>query len=93
MNVEWTNKDVLTQSETTGQSKAILVINMPKSCADCRLSDFGRCWGTRSYIHMKSYDIPVDCPLKPLPKRKNEYTDIDAMGWNACIDDILGETE
>lgn len=47
--------------------KAVLVIDMPKSCADCELADFGRCWGTRSYIYMRFDDIPVACPLKPLP--------------------------
>ena len=48
--------------------KAILVVDMPKSCADCKLADFGRCWGTYSYVHMRSDDIPVGCPLKPIPK-------------------------
>lgn len=26
--------------------------------------------------------------LKPMPKRKNEYTDIDAIGWNKCLEEI-----
>lgn len=32
--------------------------------------------------------------LRPLPQRKLEWNwGSDARGWNACIDEILGETE
>ena len=42
---------------------------------------------------------PSWCPLKPMPDRKEEgypnddYTIGKADGWNACIYEILGETE
>ena len=50
--------------------KAILVIEeMPESCGKCRLADFGKCWGSTSYIHMSTNDIPKECPLKPLPTK------------------------
>lgn len=77
--------------------KAILIVDMPKSCADCKLSDFGRCWGTYSYVHMRSDDIPVNCPLKPMPsKRKNPITKTfgtpfnkgQVKGWNECLEEI-----
>ena len=70
--------------------KAILVIDMPEACADgcpvmCR---------TRGINHRPSW-----CPLKPLPnKRVPDGSETDQIygcyvGWNACIDEILGETE
>ena len=42
-----------------------------------------------------------ECPMKPMPeKRSLNYTSdyhglyrAEAKGWNACIDEILGETE
>lgn len=76
--------------------KAILVIDMPKSCADCELADFGKCWGTSSYI-------PVTCPLKPLPPKLDAndwhrmfsglFSEREAKGhgWNACLKEITGE--
>ena len=70
--------------------KAILVIDMPEACADgcpvmCR---------TRGINHRPSW-----CPLKPLPnKRVPDGSETDQIygcyvGWNACIDEILGDTE
>lgn len=71
-------------------TKALLVIDMPKSCADCKLSDFGRCWGTYSYVHMRSDDIPVNCPLKPMPQKLEvEVNEIeDLMHTEYSIEDI-----
>lgn len=99
MKAEWTNSDLLTTSQTT---KAILVIDMPKACADgcpvmCR---------ARGINHR-----PTWCPLKPMPEKNFDCEPILAVGdtyedgyrhgeehgyisgWNACIDEILGETE
>ena len=79
--------------------KAILVIDMPKSCADCKLSDFGRCWGTYSYVHMRSDDIPVNCPLKPMPERQKVkagaggYTRGFTAGYNKLRYLIVGAYE
>lgn len=74
--------------------KAILVIDLPENCGKCRLADFGECRGSKSYIHMPIKGRPKECPLRPLPQRKLEWNwGSDARGWNACIDEILGETE
>jgi len=78
------------KAETT---KAILVINMPKSCDGCRLADFDRCWGRAySHVHIKPYDIHVDCPLKPIPSRQYSYdSEMDigyTLGWNYCIEEL-----
>ena len=83
MKAEWTNKDVLTQSETIGQSKAVLVLDeMPKSCHACPLTyiDYGddayyganttRCVIDKDIIpHHGRWD---ECPLKTLPQKKEE---------------------
>ena len=80
MKAEWTNKDVLTQSETTGQSKSILVIDTPSCCFDCPLLREGivdTCLPLDRSIHDEEggfdeddNDRPSWCPLKPLPKKK-----------------------
>ena len=82
--------------------KAILVIDMPKSCAVCPIYQEG----IDGYCPIgfltpsNKYEIAKGCPLKPMPKKKNtlltEYNLIEAIyenGWNDCIDEIMGETE
>lgn len=85
--------------------KAILVLDkMPKSCANCRLKRGLFCGENGNslydYIHYndKPSDKPDWCPLRPLPERKpkdnsNEVNLGFELGWNACLDEILGETE
>lgn len=86
MKAEWTNKDVLTQSETTGQSKAVLVLDeMPKSCYSCPLTYID--YGDDAYYGANTTRCVIDkdtiprhgkwdeCPLKPLPQKKE--TDIE----------------
>ena len=86
--------------------KAVLVIDkMPKSCADCRLKRGLFCGESgnslHDYIHYndKPSDKPDWCPLKPIPKKMEESwmetpNDCDyRMGWNDCLDEIMGETE
>ena len=83
--------------------KVILVIDDPSSCWGCRLDHFHMCMGTRE---RKNNDGNVNkrpdwCPLKPMPsKMKINYDDISssevtekvvAIGWNSCIDKIIGE--
>jgi len=71
--------------------KAILVIDMPTHCGECPV----KC-RMRGINH-----VPTWCPLRPLPHKRepkeewlNEYhRDEFADGWNACIDEITGETE
>ena len=93
-------------------SKAILVIDMPKNCEECRLmnehydNDYG--WQTycgADYHRIKEKNKKYFCPLKPLPKKDNckipyisnriKLSDGEEvayyMGFNACLDEILGE--
>lgn len=109
MKVEWTNKDALTPSETTYQSKAILVIDeMPKRCLDCPLiwdemnNDIVRCSNGRRLDENEDYiykQKPSWCPLRPCPEKntwdvtENGYVTEFAEGWNACLEEIEGETE
>ena len=86
--------------------KAILVLEMPSSCDNCPL--FGShysdmtCMGNGRGIN---YPYPKEvrqdwCPLKPMPKKKptiGKESDNDILcmnaGYNACIDEILGDKE
>lgn len=84
-------------------SKAILVLNMPKSCGECKLHndsyDYHECivtGETQGYKFNTFKNKMGKCPLKEVPEK--EYADtgiveVDefAGGWNACIDEILGE--
>ncbi len=98
-------------------NKAALVIDMPKSCEECRLKYLDT--GDDAYFGMNVYRCVLDgaeinrnerwddCPLRPLPQKKTyeEPTCLEdykvsqmlvmanADGWNACLDEILGETE
>ena len=78
-------------------NKSIVVINTPKNCRVCpfRESPWSFCLG--------EYEKEKHCPLKPLPEKMKvnydfialcEVTEkVVAMGWNACIETILGEEE
>ena len=101
MKAEWTNKDILTQSETTGQSKSILVIDTPKNCAECKLM-FLQGIGESICNAVDWSRRPTWCPLRPLPKRKDEGSVLKPLpfevymyryGFNECLDAITGETE
>lgn len=61
-------------------NKAILVIEMPKSCAECKVVDYlsrPQEYHCR-YLedrYMKNYnEKPIDCPLKHLPEWKEELS-------------------
>ena len=70
--------------------KAILVINMPNDADISKL----RIGGDGNIYYMRDGErasiVGNIRNIKPLPKRKNEYIDINAMGWNACLDEIVG---
>ena len=82
--------------------KAILVVEMPNNCEECPC-----CYGFICSPLAREMGIwgihngkPTDCPLKPIPKMVEvsddsyvaDYLDFD-LGWNACLYEILGETE
>ena len=78
--------------------KAILVIDMPENCFKCKLQDWANC---RIVKGCHTGDTRPDwCPLKPIPSKrptigKESDNDILCMnaGYNACIDEILGDKE
>lgn len=91
--------------------KAILVIDMPTMCDECKLHykdiDDSGWFHSGCVAKGKAYDngskVQDWCPLKPMPQKKNEEIVIKGHtgeiaeayqdGWNACLYEILGETE
>ena len=85
--------------------KAILVMDMPKSCFSCNMCNSNdECILQDEDANFKAYDsweeLRKGCPLKPMPKKKptigkESENDILCMnaGYNACIDEILGDKE
>mgnify|MGYP006939730926 CR=1 FL=1 len=85
-------------------AKAILIMDMPESCADCQLADDDPsglyCPPADDYYDGSdsSEDRASFCPLRELPEKKPELksgyenlsTSIRRVGWNACLDDIEG---
>ena len=86
--------------------KAILVMDMPSSCGECPICQgIDKCGEyicsikddfeyEQGYSDGK-YERPDYCPLRECPKKReksNYYTDW-SVGYNACIDDILGGGE
>lgn len=86
--------------------KAILVMDMPKNCAECNLcgnqddeyfcipDDFTHYLGS-SYVNHSCESRPEWCLLKPMPEKRNtEYNPArnpyTTEGYNTCIDEILG---
>ena len=79
--------------------KKMLIIEGPESCETCPLRSYSNLMLVCTPMREAASD--VECPLKPLPQKRepkeewlNEYhRDEFADGWNACIDEITGETE
>lgn len=81
--------------------KAILVLDeMPENCFKCKLQDWANC---RIVKGCHTGDTRPDwCPLKPMPEKMQvcgKYPQPDGIvpsykiGYNACIDEILGDKE
>ena len=88
--------------------KAILVLEMPSSCLECPIGEdmsipietcikcpFGKC-----VIDEEVMTRPNWCLLKEVPEKKNrnnrvvgDYLRGRSDGYNACIDEILGDKE
>ena len=83
--------------------KAILVIDMPKNCGECKLymNNGNNYWCKATGIDTTGFTMPVSCPLKPMPQKKkleDLFSKQDFMlvhssyvGYNQCIEEILGE--
>ena len=83
--------------------KSILVIDTPKTCKECPCQLMLVCVPADEdideYIN-PSETKPDWCPLRPLPQKKNEcyyfgelVKNEFAVGFNACLEKITGETE
>ena len=88
--------------------KAILVLDMPKSCTDCPYLGFETdttkpacviCEGRFKKDEDIENERSIICPLKPLPRRisfskyGDPYDSGFYTGWNTCLDEITGEAE
>ena len=80
--------------------KAIIVIDMPKVCGECRASFCGDVW----YCYAGEYRRPLFteniqekpswCPLRPMPEQMSWGHTADYIeGYNACLEEITGEIE
>lgn len=73
--------------------KAILVIDLPKNCAECKLM-FLQGIGEGICNAVDWEERPSWCPLKPLPEPKdigypNDDYDVGfGDGWDACLKEI-----
>ena len=86
-------------------NKSVLILDTPKDCGHCLLSDFvngDTCLCRRTDRENNANDKPKWCPLRPLPKKieiddemllQSEQKIIEARAYNDCLDDITGETE
>lgn len=74
--------------------KAVLVIDMPNNCEECKITYF-QGHGESSTCYSGDWSKrPSWCPLKPLPDRMRWGHSSDYIcGYNACLDEIVGETE
>lgn len=85
-------------------SKAMLIMDMPSSCRECPCSYFTEgCWSNFCQVNnapiIDEYKRVNCCPLREVPQKK-EFSDIETafdrvitLGYNACIDEILGGAE
>lgn len=80
--------------------KAILIMDMPERCNNCYaayMSTTGGfiCRASKEKIPPKPRKRSDWCPLRELPEKKELYLSINkwyCVGFNDCLDDILGET-
>ena len=76
-------------------SKCVLVMDMPKDCYECKLQDWLTCRIAKKCN--TSHSRPDWCPLRELPKKKEDNANNSEsfacfkLGYNACIDELLGE--
>lgn len=90
-------------------SKAILVMDMPKSCDVCDFVTVDEKVGNMTCTNPLSDEYGCDvtdyigcraggCPLKEVPQKAYNGTTLETSqaytrGWNACIDEILKGSE
>ena len=86
-------------------AKAMLIMDMPSSCAECILGDDDSsglyCVPKEEYVDVEdtTESRASFCPLRECPQKKeiafrdSDITRIEKIGYNACIDEILGGAE
>lgn len=78
-------------------NKAVLVIDMPECCDDCKLSDYSDSWELYCCYTGEAVDKikPDWCPLKPVPKKVQVMYGDDSQDWdkgyNSCVEEIMDE--
>ena len=87
----------------------MLIMDMPSSCEECDFFKELRwnrhyctqknCKEIEGYVSDFRYEKPTWCPLREVPQKKeiafrdSDITRIEKIGYNACIDEILGGAE
>lgn len=85
-------------------AKAMLIMDMPSRCIECPLlaSWQDSASAPRNYWCPYNLEITIEvekrsdwCPLREVPQKMEKYHEYDeiALGYNACIDEILGGGE
>ena len=82
------------ESRDNEMDNAILVIDMPSKCGECKLRMGMICTPTLKDID--SVNAKMDwCPLREVPQKKDYYYcdrsiwAYERIGYNACIDEIM----
>lgn len=84
-------------------NKAILVIDMPESCDDCKFCYYSDGRFPACQLNLKGIDDskakPEWCPLKPLPERRDSLTVSDwgfeggfNSGYNTFLKELLNDS-
>lgn len=74
-------------------SVVVIGMDMPTSCASCRMAvcfaDTGKakCYATLSYIDPERGKRSYDCPLRPLPEKHGRLIDADRFDDSLGIED------
>ena len=85
-------------------AKAMLIIEKPKCCAECPMlykdSDgFSLCYVKRTpYVIEDESMVQKWCPLREVPQKKErDFSSLaelhEIIGYNVCIDELLGGGE
>ena len=82
-------------------AKGIIVMDIPASCDNCELMCTNQ--NDDKFCFKHGFHEPIEstrpdwCPIKPLPEkithksRQGLLQEQVALGWNLCLDEILGE--
>ena len=84
--------------------KSVLVIDTPESCEECRLMAYEEGCVLIGPVGGHHGGRSEDCPLRPLPEKAavdesmlgigfDDFNTIYYLGFNECIDKIIGEKE